>query len=61
MKLPGKAWLEFTIRQQGPGNVLSVTAYYYTKTLFGRLYWYVFLPFHHFIFVHLIEQIDKRN
>jgi hypothetical protein len=61
MKLPGKAWLEFTIRQQESGNVLSVTAYYYTKTLFGRLYWYLFLPFHHFIFVHLIEQIDKRN
>ena len=61
MKLPGKAWLEFTIRQQGSGNVLTVTAYYYTKTVFGRLYWYVFLPFHHFIFVHLIEQIDKRN
>jgi uncharacterized protein YbjT (DUF2867 family) len=61
MKLPGKAWLEFTIRRQGLDNVLSVTAYYYTKTVFGRLYWYVFLPFHRFIFVNLIRQIDKRN
>jgi hypothetical protein len=61
MKLPGKAWLEFTIRQQGFGNILTVTAYYYTKTVLGRLYWYVFLPFHRFIFANLIRQIDKRN
>ena len=28
---------------------LSVHASYYTKSFGGRLYWYVFLPFHHFI------------
>jgi uncharacterized protein YbjT (DUF2867 family) len=61
MKLPGKAWLEFTVRQQGSGNALSVTAYYYTKTIFGRLYWYAFLPFHHFIFADLIRQINMRS
>lgn len=59
MKLPGKAWLKFTIRQQGEKNILSVTALYQTRTFFGRLYWYVFLPFHHFIFVNLLKQIEK--
>ncbi|MDO9229350.1 MAG: SDR family oxidoreductase [Syntrophales bacterium] len=61
MKLPGKAWLEFMIQQQGNGNVLSVTAHYETRTLFGHLYWYLMLPFHHFIFTDLIRQIEKRD
>ena len=61
MKLPGKAWLEFTIRPQGPSNVLSTIAYYYTTGFFGRVYWYIFLPFHHIIFKNLIKQIEKRS
>lgn len=59
MKLPGKAWIEFIIRRQGVKNILSVTAYYHTSTVFGHLYWYLFLPLHHFIFAHLIKQIEK--
>jgi uncharacterized protein YbjT (DUF2867 family) len=61
MKLPGMAWLEFTIQPQGRGNVLLVTAHYDTRSLFGRLYWRLMLPFHHFIFTDLIRQIEKRN
>ena len=61
MKLPGKAWMEFTIKQQGSANVLSVTAYYHTTTILGRLYWYLFLPLHRFVFVNLIRQIEKRS
>ncbi len=59
MRLPGKAWLEFTIGQQGLSNVLSVAAYYHTSTVLGHLYWYLFLPLHHFIFADLIRQIEK--
>lgn len=61
MKLPGKAWLEFTIQPQDRGNVLSVTAHYDTRSLSGHIYWYLMLPFHHFIFTDLISQIEKRN
>lgn len=68
MRLPGKAWLEFTVANHGArnenagvGNVLSVTAYYQTRTPFGHLYWYLFLPFHHLIFANLIKQIEKRS
>ncbi len=57
MKLPGKAWLEFTIRDSEAERIVSVTPYYHTTSLFGRLYWYFFLPFHHFIFTGLLEQI----
>jgi uncharacterized protein YbjT (DUF2867 family) len=94
MKMPGKAWLEFTIEPVGserkagimgkgkpaagveapPGayapftggegpelNRLSVKAYYETSGLLGRLYWYIFLPFHHIIFKGLIRQIEERS
>jgi uncharacterized protein YbjT (DUF2867 family) len=40
---------------------LSVTAYYNTAGLLGRLYWYIFLPFHHIIFKGLIRQIEERS
>jgi len=61
MKLPGMAWLEFLINRSGDKNVLSVTGYYETGTISGKLYWYIFLPFHKIIFYGLIRQIDKRS
>ena len=61
MKLPGRAWLEFSIVPDGEGNKLSVHAYYDTRTFFGKVYWYTFLPFHWFIFEDLLKQIEKRS
>ncbi len=62
MKLPGYAWLEFRVDPvSGEKNRLSVNAYYQTQGLWGRLYWYIFLPFHHFIFGDLIKQIERRS
>jgi uncharacterized protein YbjT (DUF2867 family) len=60
MKLPGKAWLEFRIEPEGTVNRLSIIAHYYTESIFGRIYWYVFVPFHQIIFSDLIRQIEKR-
>jgi len=61
MKLPGKAWLDFTITEEGEKNLLSVTPYFHTHKLAGKLYWYVFVPFHHFIFQDLIKHIEKKT
>ncbi|MHB9030307.1 MAG: SDR family oxidoreductase [Candidatus Latescibacterota bacterium] len=61
MKLPGKAWLEFTIDDEERRRKLSVIARFYTKTMAGKAYWYVFLPFHGLIFNDLIKQIEKRS
>jgi hypothetical protein len=61
MKLPGKAWLEFRIKPSGAARELSVTPHYFTDNLFGRIYWFVFLPFHEIIFNGLIKQIEKRS
>jgi hypothetical protein len=61
MKLPGKAWLEFKIRDEGAQRVLLITANYYPEGYFGELYWYIFLPFHQLLFNNLIKQIETRS
>jgi len=61
MKLPGKAWLEFNIAgAPAGGHQLSVSAHFDSTSLFGRLYWYLCLPLHHFTFSRLLLQIEKR-
>ena len=60
MKLPGKAWLEFNIEEKEIYNVLSITAFFQNKGFLGKIYWYIFLPFHYFIFTKLIKGIEKE-
>ncbi len=56
MKLPGEAWLEFRIKD----NKLYQTATFRPKGLWGRLYWYSVVPFHHLIFRGMASQLVKR-
>lgn len=62
MKLPGRAWLEFTLAPAPEPNLhtLSVKAYFQARGLLGKAYWYLVLPLHVFIFNDLIRQIEKR-
>ena len=58
MKLPGEAWLEFKIVNCENGSCeLRQTATFRPEGLFGRAYWYAVLPFHHFIFNGMIDNI----
>lgn len=50
MKVPGEAWLEFQIKNEEGVNKLYQTATFRPLGLWGRLYWYLVLPFHGFIF-----------
>lgn len=50
MKLPGEAWLEFTIIHKNGELFLRQTATFRPKGLTGRLYWFAVWPFHQFIF-----------
>jgi hypothetical protein len=61
MKLPGLAWLKFSIEPDNGRNRLSVVAYYDTDTWYGKLYWYVFLPFHGYLFDRLVSKISERS
>ena len=56
MKLPGKAWLEFSIGDR----VLIQTAYFLPRGLAGRLYWTLVKPFHFFAFKGLARGIINR-
>ncbi len=56
MKLPGSAWLEFKIQD----NKLIQSAYFYPKGVLGRLYWYVLIPLHYFVFNNMIKSIVKK-
>lgn len=46
MKLPGIAWLEFLIKD----GIFYQTAYFYPHGLAGRIYWYLLIPLHFFVF-----------
>lgn len=61
MKLPGKAWLEFNIHDEGSRRRLSIIVHYYPHRLLGKVYWYIFLPLHRLLFNDLIKQIEKRS
>lgn len=57
MKLPGEAWLEFKLRDVGDSGQLTLTATFRPLGLWGRLYWYLVLPFHEMIFPRLARKI----
>ena len=59
MKLPGEAWLEFEVTRINGEDLLKQTATFRPKGLLGRLYWYSVLPFHHFVFRGMAENIAR--
>jgi uncharacterized protein YbjT (DUF2867 family) len=50
MKVPGEAWLQFKIEEENHVFYLVQTATFRPKGILGRLYWYILVPFHFFIF-----------
>ncbi|MFC1513948.1 SDR family oxidoreductase [candidate division KSB1 bacterium] len=59
MRLPGVAWLELKIEPEDTQNRLQLTAYFKSDKIFGKFYWYIFLPFHELIFPDMIREIEK--
>jgi uncharacterized protein YbjT (DUF2867 family) len=53
MKLPGEAWLEFKIVK----DKLYQRAVFRPKGVWGRLYWYMVLPFHAFVFKGMLNAL----
>ena len=62
MKLPGKAWLQFSIKEiENKKSVLIQTAFYEPKGLFGLLYWYSIYFLHGFIFGGMIKDLAIKS
>ncbi|MBU6422688.1 MAG: DUF2867 domain-containing protein, partial [Chloroflexi bacterium] len=57
MKLPGTAWLEWTIEPLPDGSRLEQTAHFAPRGLFGLVYWWALLPFHMSIFETMASRI----
>jgi uncharacterized protein YbjT (DUF2867 family) len=61
MKMPGRGWLQFHVHPQGPGKaLLSQTAYFAPKGVWGFIYWYGLYPIHKVVFAGMIRKIAER-
>ena len=61
MKLPGEAYLKFSVNPFGKDTEIVQTAGFNTNNLAGILYWYSLYPLHAFIFSRMIKAIKKRT
>lgn len=57
MRVPGEAWLEWTVEPAGSGSRLVQTARFVPRGLLGRLYWLALIPFHALIFPRMARRI----
>jgi hypothetical protein len=59
MKVPGSAWLGWSINPTATGSELTQVALFVPKGLIGRLYWYVLLPMHAAIWKRMTRRMAK--
>jgi hypothetical protein len=60
MKIPGRAWLEFSVEPVPGGSRLVQTASFVPEGVAGYAYWYLLLPIHRPIFRGMIRVLAKR-
>jgi uncharacterized protein YbjT (DUF2867 family) len=60
MKVPGEGWLQYELSPDLDGTFVRQTAVFDAKGIWGRLYWYAVLPFHHFVFNGTLEGIRRE-
>lgn len=61
MKLPGRAWLEFELKERSAQSCdIYVSAVFDPTGLLGRLYWYSLYPIHFFMFNGLLRVLKQK-
>jgi hypothetical protein len=60
MKLPGRAWLEFEVRESATGSTVRQTAIFDPVGLLGLAYWHLVFPLHALIFAGMLRAIARR-
>jgi hypothetical protein len=62
MRMPGLAWLEFTVEPDTKtgGCKITQTATYAPKGLIGHIYWWSVWPMHGIVFPSMIRHLAKR-
>ena len=59
MKVPGTAWLGWTVDESDEGTRLVQSARFVPRGLIGRLYWWFLLPFHAPIFRLMVRRMVR--
>jgi uncharacterized protein YndB with AHSA1/START domain len=58
MRLPGEAWLEWTVEPvEGGGTTLRQRALFHPRGLYGRAYWLAVSPFHRVVFHPMADRL----
>ena len=61
MKMPGRAWLEFTVEPlSSGGSRLVQRAVFWPRGLAGHAYWWSVAPFHALVFPPMARHIVER-
>jgi uncharacterized protein YbjT (DUF2867 family) len=60
MRLPGRAWLEFVVEEEGGGSRLTQSALFDPVGILGRAYWYGVYPLHALVFRGMVNAIANR-
>ncbi|MEQ3554956.1 SDR family oxidoreductase [Pseudonocardia nematodicida] len=59
MRVPGRAWLEMSVRPAGTGSVYRQRAVFIPHGLPGYLYWWSVAPFHGIVFGGMVRNITR--
>ncbi|MCB1113300.1 MAG: SDR family oxidoreductase [Chlamydiia bacterium] len=59
MKVPGSAWLEFKIKEEGDKVRIRQEAAFDPDGIWGKLYWYSLYPVHQFVFKGMLKGICR--
>ncbi len=59
MKLPGRAWLEFSVEADGSGSTITQTAIFDPRGLWGLAYWYGIWPLHRLVFAGMLRGLAR--
>ncbi len=60
MLLPGDAWLTWEVSDAGGTTLVTQTATFHPRGLWGRAYWYAVAPFHRFVFAPMVTTLCAR-
>ena len=61
MKVPGRAWLQFEVTDDGAGSLIRQTAIFEPHGVAGLLYWYALYPIHRLIFNGMLRGIAAHS
>lgn len=60
MRLPGRAWLQFEVTEDGGGSLIRQTALFDPVGLAGLIYWYGLWAIHQLVFAGMLRSIVKE-